>query len=98
MINDKVCFLFTQPLHHAARGEHVNVIRFLLSSGALPTIKNSYGKVNILKHFCIFGSRSLLDLLIVRVVIMQIPGELADVNTDARRILEAAAIGNSLSS
>ncbi|CAF1703770.1 BnaC03g35800D [Brassica napus] len=59
------------PLHHAARGEHVNVIRLLLSSGASPTIKNSYGKT---------------------------PGELADVNTDARRILEAAAISGSLGS
>ncbi|CAH8369591.1 unnamed protein product [Eruca vesicaria subsp. sativa] len=58
------------PLHHAARGEHVNVINFLLSSGASPTIKNSYGKT---------------------------PSELADVNTDAKRILEAAT-GDSLSS
>ena len=29
---------------------------------------------------------------------MQTPGELADVNTDARRILEAAAISGSLGS
>ncbi|CAH2054291.1 unnamed protein product [Thlaspi arvense] len=56
------------PLHHAARGEHVDVIRFLLDSGASPTMKNSYGKT---------------------------PGELADVNTDARRILEVA-IGDSI--
>ncbi|CAN8270048.1 unnamed protein product [Cochlearia groenlandica] len=51
------------PLHHAARGEHVDAIRFLLGSGASPTTKNSYGKT---------------------------PSELADVNTEAKRILEDA--------
>ncbi|KAJ6871151.1 hypothetical protein NC652_036730 [Populus alba x Populus x berolinensis] len=32
------------PLHHAARGEHADVIRLLLASGASATTANSYGK------------------------------------------------------
>lgn len=51
------------PLHHAARGEHVDVIRLLLSLGASPVKANIYGKT---------------------------PSELADPDTEARRILEAA--------
>jgi len=35
-----------QPLHHAARGEHADVIRLLLASGASATTANSYGKVS----------------------------------------------------
>ncbi|KAG5553489.1 hypothetical protein RHGRI_011385 [Rhododendron griersonianum] len=53
-----------QPLHHAARGEHEDVIGLLLAAGASPTKTNLYGKA---------------------------PSELADPNTEARRILEAAA-------
>ncbi|KAG6769751.1 hypothetical protein POTOM_025412 [Populus tomentosa] len=33
------------PLHHAARGEHADVIRLLLASGASATTANSYGKI-----------------------------------------------------
>lgn len=36
-----------QPLHHAARGEHVDIVRLLLASGASPAISNTYGKVSI---------------------------------------------------
>ncbi|RZC70559.1 hypothetical protein C5167_033719 [Papaver somniferum] len=43
-----VQFLFTmlvqEPLHHAARGEHVEVVRLLLAAGASPTKANIYGK------------------------------------------------------
>lgn len=38
-----------QPLHHAARGEHEDIIRLLLDSGASPTKANLYGKVSLLK-------------------------------------------------
>ncbi|CAH8339458.1 unnamed protein product [Eruca vesicaria subsp. sativa] len=58
------------PLHCAASGEHVNVIRFLLSSGASPSIKN-------------FS--------------METPGDLAEINSDARRILEAAVANSRIS-
>ncbi|KAK9195384.1 hypothetical protein WN943_003505 [Citrus x changshan-huyou] len=54
------------PLHHAARGEHVDVIRLLLASGASPTKANLYGKT---------------------------PSELPEPDTEARRILEVAASG-----
>lgn len=44
----KPCFLsIPQPLHHAARGEHADVIRMLLASGASPTKANLYGKVGL---------------------------------------------------
>nr|GMC89005.1 BRCA1-associated RING domain protein 1 [Ipomoea batatas] len=33
------------PLHHAARGEHADVIRLLLAAGASPTKTNIYGKI-----------------------------------------------------
>ncbi|XP_010543446.1 PREDICTED: ras-related protein RABE1d-like isoform X4 [Tarenaya hassleriana] len=33
------------PLHHAARGEHGDVLRFLLASGASPRTANSFGKI-----------------------------------------------------
>ncbi|KAI5418389.1 ABC transporter G member 35 [Lathyrus oleraceus] len=33
-----------KPLHHAARGEHADVIRLLLSNGASATKENLYGK------------------------------------------------------
>ncbi|XVF07821.1 hypothetical protein REPUB_Repub06bG0172900 [Reevesia pubescens] len=36
---------FSQPLHHAARGEHADVIRLLLANGASPTKTNTYGKI-----------------------------------------------------
>lgn len=39
------CTFFLQPLHHAARGEHVDIIRILLATGADPTKTNMYGKV-----------------------------------------------------
>ncbi|KAG1354857.1 BRCA1-associated RING domain protein 1 [Cocos nucifera] len=32
------------PLHHAARGEHLDVIRLLLAAGASPKKTNAYGK------------------------------------------------------
>lgn len=35
----------TQPLHHAARGEHVNVIMLVLANGASPTKTNSCGQI-----------------------------------------------------
>nr|CAN64838.1 hypothetical protein VITISV_030376 [Vitis vinifera] len=56
---------YDYPLHHAARGEHVGVIRLLLAHGASPTKGNIYGKI---------------------------PSELADMDTEAKRILEAAAV------
>ncbi|OVA17958.1 Ankyrin repeat [Macleaya cordata] len=39
--------LCTQPLHHAARGEHVDVVRLLLAAGASPTTTNIYGKTPV---------------------------------------------------
>ncbi|KAF9602616.1 hypothetical protein IFM89_030222 [Coptis chinensis] len=33
------------PLHHAARGEHVDVVRILLAAGASPLKPNIYGKI-----------------------------------------------------
>ncbi|KAF3626211.1 putative aquaporin TIP1-1-like [Capsicum annuum] len=44
LVANRVLVDFEQPLHHAARGEHVNVIRLLLASGACPTKTNIYGK------------------------------------------------------
>ncbi|KAA3465001.1 tankyrase-like [Gossypium australe] len=52
------------PLHHAARGEHAEVIQLLLANGASPTKTNTYGKI---------------------------PQELAEPETEAWRVLEAAA-------
>ncbi|KAL6010140.1 hypothetical protein ACLOJK_000571 [Asimina triloba] len=34
------------PLHHAARGEHLDVVRLLLDLGASPTTPNSFGKAS----------------------------------------------------
>lgn len=39
--------LYVQPLHHAARGEHLDVIRLLLAAGASPEKTNIHGKVHI---------------------------------------------------
>lgn len=44
----KIFYFFWQPLHHAARGEHADVIRLLLASGASVTKANAYGKVSII--------------------------------------------------
>jgi ankyrin repeat protein len=33
-----------QPLHHAARGEHLDVVKLLLQGGACPKKENSYGQ------------------------------------------------------
>lgn len=52
LVANRVLVDFEQPLHHAARGEHVNVIRLLLASGACPTKTNIYGKVSaLMQHF-----------------------------------------------
>lgn len=34
-----------QPLHHAARGEHLDVVKLLLEAGACPKKENAYGQV-----------------------------------------------------
>lgn len=47
-----------QPLHHAARGEHADVVRLLVSSGASPTQSNTCGKVSICR-----GSLKLVSSL-----------------------------------
>jgi ankyrin repeat protein len=33
-----------QPLHHAARGEHLDVVKLLLEAGASPKKENTYGQ------------------------------------------------------
>lgn len=33
------------PLHHAARGEHLDVVKILLEAGACPKKENAYGQV-----------------------------------------------------
>jgi len=32
------------PLHHAARGEHLDVVKLLLEAGASPKKENTYGQ------------------------------------------------------
>jgi hypothetical protein len=56
-----------QPLHHAARGEHADVIRLLLASGASATTANSYGKVLVTIDFImkIMFLISVLYLLLI---------------------------------
>lgn len=37
-----------QPLHHAARGEQMEVVKILLEAGASPNKTNAYGQVHLL--------------------------------------------------
>ncbi|CAN1307910.1 Potassium channel AKT6 [Linum perenne] len=64
-VANTVILFLEQPLHHAARGEHSEIVSLLLASGASVTRTNSYGKI---------------------------PSELADPDTEARRILEACSL------
>lgn len=52
LVYDYIVF-FRQPLHHAARGEHAEVIQLLLANGASPTKTNTYGKVSHHTRFSI---------------------------------------------
>ncbi|XP_074302670.1 uncharacterized protein LOC141634362 [Silene latifolia] len=44
MVQFLCMMLVLAPLHHAARGEHLDTIRLLMSHGASLTTKNSYEK------------------------------------------------------
>jgi ankyrin repeat protein len=43
-VTSNFCIYFMQPLHHAARGEHLYVVNLLLQAGACPKKENSYGQ------------------------------------------------------
>ncbi|KAF2578855.1 hypothetical protein F2Q68_00002754 [Brassica cretica] len=83
-------------LHLACLYGHLPCVQLLLERGANMEVKDEDEAIPL--HDACAGGKVYHVPLLLFLSQGMTPGELADVNTDARRILEAAAISNSLGS
>ncbi|KAF3547348.1 hypothetical protein DY000_02003822 [Brassica cretica] len=99
------------PLHDACAGGYLEIVELLFSRASGPEcVKRMIETIDVegdtpLHHAARGEHVNVIRLLLssgasptIKNSYGKTPGELADVNTDARRILEAAAISNSLGS